>query len=123
MGDVIRDFKDLRVWQKGVDLVKFVYELTKKFPKEEQYGLSTQIRRAAVSIPANIAEEFRRKYVKEYRQFLSIALGSSAELETLLVISRELGYIDNVQEDMARRLLNHICGMTVNLSKNFNSSF
>jgi four helix bundle protein len=100
-----------------------VYELTKKFPKEEQYGLSTQIRRAAVSIPANIAEEFRRKYVKEYRQFLSIALGSSAELETLLVISRELGYIDNVQEDMARRLLNHICGMTVNLSKNFNSSF
>lgn len=117
MEEKIRTFKDLRVWQKGIELVKEIYKTTEVFPKSEQYGLSSQMRRASVSIPANIAEGFRRRSTKEHRQFLNIALGSSAELETLIEISKELGYIDINQKNHSLDILNHICGMIVNLDK------
>jgi four helix bundle protein len=91
----IRSFRDLNIWQKGIDLVKDVYKETQKFPREEIYGLMNQIRRAAISIPSNIAEGHIRQHRTEFKQFLSIALGSLAELETQIVISKELNYISD----------------------------
>ena len=82
MTEKIKNFQDLRIWQIGIEVVKDIYILTKKFPKEELYGLISQMRRSAISIPSNIAEGFRRYHNKEYKQFLYIALGSCAELET-----------------------------------------
>jgi four helix bundle protein len=117
MEEKIKTFKDLRVWQKGIELVKEVYRITRSFPNEERYGLTSQMRRAAVSIPSNAAEGFRRRYSKEHKQFLSIALGSCAELETQTIISKELGYIDSVNEKPLMDLIDHICGMLVNLDK------
>lgn len=92
MGE-IQSFKDLKIWQVGMDIVADVYELTKKFPREEMYGLTSQTRRAAVSIPANIAEGFRRYHPKEHKQFLAIAMGSAAELETELLLAERLRFI------------------------------
>ena len=91
----IRNFRDLDVWQKGIDIVKSVYETVNGFPKQELYGLANQMQRCSVSIPSNIAEGFNRYHNKEYRQFLYIALGSCAELETQIEIATELKYIDN----------------------------
>ena len=117
MNERIRDFKDLRVWQKGIELVKDVYKVTKNFPKDELYGIMAQLRRAAVSIPSNIAEGFRRKYSKEHKHFLSMALGSCAEVETLAVISKELNYMTVGEFDIMIETIDHICGMLVNLYK------
>ena len=89
----MRGFRDLRVWQGGMELVESVYRVTQSFPKQEIYGLTSQLRRAAVSIPANIAEGQSREHIKEYLNFLSIAQGSVAELETELEIAGRLGYI------------------------------
>lgn len=89
---MISDHKELIVWQKGMDVVTMVYTLTKSFPKEELFGLVSQMRRSAVSIPSNIAEGRKRGTEKDYRQFLLIALGSAAELETQLEICRRLNY-------------------------------
>ena len=89
----VSDYKELIAYQKSYDLVLRIYRLTETFPKEEMYGLTSQIRRAAVSIPSNIAEGFMRGS-KEYIQFLKIALGSTAELETQLSLSKDLGYCD-----------------------------
>lgn len=87
----MKGFKELRVWQKGIELVEMVYEITAAFPEEERYGLSAQMRRAAVSIPSNIAEGHLRKTTKDFKQFLSIARGSCAELETQIIIAHKLG--------------------------------
>lgn len=92
-----RSFKDLVVWQRAVDLVPKVYQLLRLFPKEETYSLCDQIRRAAVSIPANIAEGQARHHPKEFLQHLRIAKGSLAELETLLVVAHRLNYINAAQ--------------------------
>src|SRR5580692_7814847 len=88
----MRGFRDLRVWQGGMELVESVCRVTQSFPKQEIYGLTSQLRRAAVSIPANIAEGQGRAHIKEYLNFLSIAQGSVAELETELELGR-LGYL------------------------------
>ncbi len=93
MGDVIQSFRDLRVWQRGMEVVESVYRATQSFPKQELYGLTSQLRRAAVSIPANIAEGHCRQHNQEYLNFLSIAQGSIAELETELEIACRLKYI------------------------------
>jgi len=93
MERTIKSFRDLNIWQKGIDLVKDIYKETQNFPRQEIYGLTNQIRRAAISIPSNIAERHIRQHRAEFRQFLSVALGSLAELETQIVISRELNYI------------------------------
>ena len=83
----IQSYRDLRVWQKGMDLAEACYSITKEFPKEEMYGMTSQIRRAAASIPANISEGYGREYRAEYVQFLRIAQGSLKELETHLILS------------------------------------
>jgi four helix bundle protein len=88
----IKSYKDLTVWQAGVQLVTDVYRLTAGFPKSESFGLSNQIQRSAVSIPSNIAEGHARLSDKEFHHFLTIALGSLAELETQLVIAENLSY-------------------------------
>ena len=86
-------FRDLVVWQEAMNLVEMIYLQTKSFPKEETYGLTNQIRRAAVSIPANIAEGNARRGRKEYLHFLSMANGSVAELETHILIAERLNYM------------------------------
>ncbi|MBI2041404.1 MAG: four helix bundle protein [Candidatus Nealsonbacteria bacterium] len=102
----LKSYKDLTVWQKSIGLVKKVYELTSGFPKDETYGLSNQMRRAAVSIPSNIAEGYLRKNRKEFLQFLRISYGSSAELETQLIIGEEL--YPNIKSQAANALLEEI---------------
>ena len=92
-----RSYCDLEVWKSAVTFVKEVYLVTAKFPPAEIYGLTGQIRRAAVSIPSNIAEGQGRNSGKEFRQFLGIALGSAAEVETQLIIANEITYL-NVEE-------------------------
>ncbi len=89
----MKNFKELKVWQKGIELVAIVYKSTSSFPEEEKYGLIAQMRRAAVSIPSNIAEGHLRKTTKDFKQFLSIARGSCAELETQIIIAHELDFI------------------------------
>jgi four helix bundle protein len=89
----IRSFRDLRVWRAGIDLVPKVYELASSFPRNEVYGLASQMQRAAVSVPSNIAEGHARESTKEYLQHLSIAQASLAELETQLEIARQLDYV------------------------------
>jgi len=88
--------KDLDVWKEAMTSAKEIYLLTSKFPKEEVYGLTSQIRHSVVSIPSNIAEGAARNSSKEFIQFLYIALGSMAELETQLLLSKELGFINNI---------------------------
>jgi four helix bundle protein len=88
-----RSYQNLDVWKLSIDFVKQTYQLTQKFPRSEIYGLTNQIRKAAVSIPSNIAEGQGRNSVKEFRQFLAIALGSIAEVETQLIIAREIAYL------------------------------
>ena len=90
----IKSYRDLEVWQKAMDLTMECYKVTKEFPKSETYGMCNQIQRAAVSIPANIAEGRGRQYTKEFRQHLSIAYGSLMELETHILLAERLGYID-----------------------------
>ena len=89
----MRNYKELMVWQKAVGLVREIYKKTAQFPESERFGLTAQIRRAAVSIPANIAEGWGRGTTKEYIQFLLIARGSLMEVETQVIIARELMYL------------------------------
>lgn len=91
----MNNFRKLKVWEKAVSLATDVYNLTRRFPKDELYGLVSQMHRSAVSIGSNIAEGAGRGSQKEFRQFLNIATGSSYELETQLTISRNLKYISN----------------------------
>ena len=90
------NFKELLVWQKSIDFVTEIYRITETFPKAEIYGLISQIRRAAVSIPSNIAEGNSRRSKTDYLQFLKIARGSCAEVETQLIISKNLGFLMRV---------------------------
>lgn len=113
----VKDYKELNVWKKGLDIVDCVYEITGLFPEREKYGLTTQMQRCAVSIPSNIAEGFARQHTKEYKQFLFIALGSCAELETQSIISQRRNYI---QKNIALQLtetLDHESRMLMNLIK------
>ena len=115
-GPDIKSFKDLKVWQKGIQLSKQVYILSREFPKEETYGLTSQLRRACVSIPANIAEGNGRSSSKDYAHFVSIALGSAREVETLLILGKEFGYI-NAESDLkaSMELLDEVCRMLYSL--------
>ena len=90
-----RDYRELKVWQKAMEMVTEVYRLTQTFPREEIFGLTSQIRRAAVSVPSNIAEGQGRLTRGEFRQFLGHAKGSLAELETQILIAKNLGYIND----------------------------
>jgi four helix bundle protein len=113
--------KNLLVWQKSISFVTAVYNLTKTFPKEELYCIVNQIRRAAVSIPSNIAEGCARRNTKEYIQFLFISLGSAAELETHLIISSNLSYIDEKNKQNLIKGLEEIIRMIAGLIKSLSN--
>jgi four helix bundle protein len=91
----MKSYKNLIVWQKSIELVERIFLLTKAFPTSETYGLTSQMKRAAISIPSNIAEGYGRKSHKEYLQFYAISYGSALELETQLIIARKLAFITN----------------------------
>ena len=117
----MKDYKELIVWQKSIELVKDIYKICKEFPKEELYSLTDQIKRSVVSVPANIAEGSGRNTTKEFIQFLYIALGSVCELETHLIISKEIGYLYNkhlleIQE--IQKMLNGLINSLKNKGKN-----
>lgn len=101
-------YTDLKVWQKSMDLVVEIYRLVKLLPKEETYALSDQMRRAAVSVPSNIAEGKNRFSVKEFKNFLYIARGSGAELETQLLICVKIGYLKAEEVNKACQLIKEI---------------
>jgi four helix bundle protein len=102
--EAITGFKQLRVWQKAYELALEVYKLTKGFPKEEIYGFTSQLQRAAVSVTANISEGYERHHRKEYVQFLYMAKGSLGELETYLCLAKDLGYASIAQYDSAEAI-------------------
>mgnify|MGYP000721690530 FL=1 len=107
--------KDLNAWKKSMQLVLDVYSLTSEFPKEEIYGLTSQIRRSAVSIPSNIAEGAARNSQKEFSHFLYVALGSLAELETQLIIAQNLSYIQEFNHDSLNEIRKMINGLIYKL--------
>jgi four helix bundle protein len=90
---MLKSYRDLLVWQKAVELALLIYRLSEGFPKREIYGLTSQVRRAAVSVPSNIAEGYGRGSRREYLQFLSIAQGSLKEMETQTILGQRLGYV------------------------------
>jgi four helix bundle protein len=103
--------KDLIVWQKSMELAREVYLLTKEFPKEETYGLVSQMRRAAVSVPSNIAEGSARSTDKSFQQFLSIAYGSALEIETQLLLCDTFGYGDKTKSEKTMETLTEVLKM------------
>ncbi len=104
------DYRDLIVWQKAMDLVVLTYDVTRSFPKDEQYALTSQMRRAAVSIPSNIAEGSRRRG-KDQKHFLVIAYGSASELEAQLEISRRLKFTSNSNTQQLESLVSEVLCM------------
>lgn len=104
----IKSYKELNSWKKGMEMVTEIYKVTKLFPKSEQYGLTSQIRRAAVSVPSNIAEGFQRYSIKENIRFHKIAIASGAEVETQLLIAQNLGFVTNEDIDYVEKILNGV---------------
>jgi len=113
----IYSHKDLIVWQKGILLCKVVYKATEEFPKSEIYGITSQMRRSAVSIPSNIAEGRSRKTTKDFLHFLSIALGSASELETQIEIAKELSFLPEQNYIKINQLLAEVSKMIMGLVK------
>ena len=118
----IKSFKDLKIWKRGMKLIEDIYTNTRTFPKGEMYGLTSQLRRSAISIPSNISEGFARLHNKEYKQFLYMSLGSCAELTTQIIIASQLGYIDNVNSDNLLHDVEEISKMTMGLIKKLNTN-
>ena len=115
----LESYKQLTVWQRSIELVKEIYKVTDGFPKSELYGLVSQMRRASISIPSNIAEGYKRKNLGEYIYFLSIADASAAELETQLIISKDL--YNDVDFSLALSLLEEVQKMLIVLIRKLNS--
>jgi four helix bundle protein len=105
MAQKVNSFKDLVAWQKAMNLVTEIYRISRKFPQDELFGLTSQIRRAAVSIPSNIAEGRGKSSKGEFHQYLHHAMGSLAEVETQLLIARNLGYLDEVEVNQTTELV------------------
>jgi len=114
----IQSYKDLIVWQKSIQLVSAVYDLTENFPRSEVYGLTSQMRRAAVSIPSNIAEGRRRGSRKDFRHFILNAFGSGAEIETQIEIVKMLSFGKNLDFDNIDKLLDEVMRMLNRLISN-----
>lgn len=108
---MIKSYKELIVWQKSIELVKEIFILTNKFPRSEIYGIVSQMRRSAISVPSNIAEGYGRGSRNELRQFYLIAYGSALELETQIIISKELELAKGADFVNAELLLNEVCRM------------
>ena len=117
---MIKSYKDLRVWQKSIELVTFIYDLSKSFPKDETFGLTSQLRRAIVSVSLNIAEGYWRHSTQSYIQFLRIARGSIMESETCIIISENLGYITNIQALEGKRKIEEVLILLNSLIKSLN---
>jgi four helix bundle protein len=113
----VNKFKELVVWQKSIDLTIFIYSLTNRFPKKEEFTLVSQINRACISIASDIAEGAGRNSKKEFYNFLGISVGSSFELETQLIISHRLNYIETESYNKATLLINEIQNMIFKLQK------
>ncbi|MHC4573123.1 MAG: four helix bundle protein [Planctomycetota bacterium] len=111
----VKDYKDLKVWQKGIEIVDKIYLITDSFPRHELYGLVAQMRKAAVAIPSNVAEGFVRHHPKEYKQFSYISLGSCAELDTQVVIAHKRNYIPKKKLEELAEDINHETRMLVSL--------
>jgi four helix bundle protein len=111
-----RSYKDLEVWQLSLEFVKDIYRITDKFPSSEKFGLTQQIRKAAVSIPSNIAEGQFRNSPREFKQFLYVALGSAAELETQMIISSEVNFMSFEEVAPVLNTLERIMKMLKKLS-------
>ena len=118
----MKTHRDLKVWTNSINLVTMIYQVTSDFPKEELFGITSQMRRAAVSIPSNIAEGAARNSKKEFNNFLSIALGSASELETQILISRNLNYLNSNNSEKLLNDLNEIQKMIQGLMKNLKST-
>ncbi len=110
-----RSYKDLQVWQKAIDFVTLIYGLTEKFPAKEIYGLVSQLRRAAVSVPSNIAEGSAKRSSIDFTRFINIARGSVAEIETQLIIAERLKYITEIELKSASNSLEEINKMLFGL--------
>ncbi|MCL1920390.1 MAG: four helix bundle protein [Kiritimatiellaeota bacterium] len=115
-------YKDLIVWQKAMLLAKLIYRVTQTFPHSEVYGLVSQMRRASVSIPSNIAEGQTRKTPTEFARFLSISHGSLAELETQMIIARDLDYVSQAQADEYTLLHDEVSKMLIALKTKFSKN-
>jgi four helix bundle protein len=111
----VHNFKELQVWQKSMELAGFIYQLTSSFPKEEKYGLTSQIQRCAVSVPSNISEGSGRVSIKEFQHFISIAMGSLFELETQVLLASRFNYISTEQFLIFETLIKPIQKMTYGL--------
>ena len=107
----VRSYRDLVVWQKAMELCSLTYRATARFPGEERFGLVSQMRRAAVSIPSNIAEGFGRLTTKDYQHFLATARGSARELETQILIASDLGYLSRVEAEACESLTTEVSRM------------
>lgn len=117
------NFKNLIVWQKSMKLVEDIYGYTSSFPKEEKYQLISQINRSALSIPSNIAEGSGRSTEKEFKHFLRIALGSSYELETQLILSKNLGMLETENFERISKDLEKVQKMLIGFSKSLKSNY
>lgn len=119
MTEKIMGHRDLLVWKLAIDFSSDLYEITEKFPKEERYGITQQLRRAGVSVPSNIAEGAARKHPKEFMQFLYISMGSLSEIETQLLIAEKRRMIVSINDQMRTiiRLRKMILGLINNLSQ------
>ncbi len=115
-GNQVKSYRDLKVWAKGIELAKLVYKFTVGFPASERYGLISQLRRAAVSVPANIAEGHSRQYRNEFRQFVYHSLGSLAELDTLRILAFDFRYIKNPDNDLFESLVTELQKMLTRLA-------
>lgn len=109
--------KKLVAWSKSMDLVEKVYDLTKSFPREEIYGLTSQVRRAAVSVPSNIAEGAAGRSSVQFRNYLSVALGSLNELATQLEIAKRIGYLDSAAYEESESMVDECLAVTYGLRK------
>src|SRR6266481_8623248 len=118
---MLRSFRDLEVWQKAHGLVLETYRLTSKFPDRERFGIVSQIRRSAASVPANIAEGFGRRTTKELLQFLANANGSLEETRYFLILGRDLGYMENAEFDDLERRCSSVAQMIAALGRSLKS--
>jgi four helix bundle protein len=118
----VKDYRDLEIWKRGISLTEDIYTITKSFPKEETYCLTSQIRKSAISIPSNIAEGFVRSTNNEYKQFLYYSLGSCAEATTQVIIASRLKYVTERQADNLVEMLNILSKMIMSLIKKLRTS-
>ncbi len=117
----LKSYRDLEVWKKSIDWVELIYNVSNRFPRDEKFGLTSQIRRAAVSVPANIAEGAARTGTGEFLQFLSVASGSLAEVETFLILAERLGYLPEADRQVLETKADEISRMLGGLKRSLRS--